>query len=78
MENRKQINEEALDSVVGGLFTWHKLTLIMDYTHEDGTKTYHKILNLQKGWELSNQLHGQLIPEDEILAQLISAGYIEG
>ena len=76
--NREIIIDEALESVVGGLFRWHKKSLVLDYTHKDGTVTYHKVLDFAKGWELSNNLHGQNVPEDEILRQLISKGYIAG
>jgi hypothetical protein len=38
----------------------------------------HKILNAKEGWRLSNKLHGQLVPEDTILQELINAGYIAG
>lgn len=78
MENRESINEDVLDCVVGGFFHWHKKSLVMDYTHMDGTVTTHQILDYAKGWELSNNLHAQNVPEDEILRQLISKGYIAG
>ena len=74
---RKSIKEEVLDNVVGGLFYWHKDTQVMDYTHKDGTVTYHQILDYEKGWEMSNNLHGQKVPEDDILKRLIDNHYIE-
>lgn len=76
--NRTLINEEDLENVVGGFFHWHKKSLVLDYTHEDGSITYHKVLDYAKGWELSNNLHAKHVPEDEILQQLIDAKYIAG
>ena len=77
-DTRVPINEGELNKVVGGLFTWHKDSKVMDYTHADGSITYHKILNYDKGWEMSNQLHAKFVPEDEILKKLIDEKYIEG
>ena len=48
----------------------------MTYTHKDGSVTEHKILDAKKAWETSNLMHAKLIPEDEILAALISDGYL--
>ena len=73
---RIEINNNDLEKVVGGFFDWDTNTGIMTYTHKNGAVTTHKILNAKAGWALSNSLHGQLVPEDEILAQLIAAGYI--
>ena len=76
--NRKEIEENDLEKVVGGLFEWYPKYKVMQYTHEDGSVTNHKILDYDKGWALSTKLHGQNVPEDDILAQLIAAKYIEG
>ena len=77
-DERIKINDSSLESVVGGLFTFHKTTQVLDYTHPDGTVTYHKILNYQKAWEMSNSQHAKFIKEDDILQNLIDAKYIEG
>ncbi len=74
----ERINDEDMGLVVGGLFTWNRSTNIMKYEHEDGSKTLHKVLDFEKAWELSNQLHGKNLTEDEILNKLISNGYIAG
>ena len=78
MSDRINITDADLDQVVGGFFSWDTNTGIMTYTHKNGGETYHKILNAKAGWKLSNKLHGELVPEDEILQELINAGYIAG
>ncbi len=77
-EERKIINDEALEQVVGGLFSFNGITNIITYTHEDGSVTYHKILDYKKAWTMSNDLHGKNVPEDTILAQLIANKYVAG
>ena len=72
----EKIDENKLEKVIGGKFCWNSNTGIMTYTHKDGSKTTHRILDLDKGYDLSDKLHGQGMPEDDILAQLINAGYI--
>lgn len=74
----EQIKDEDMGLVVGGIFIWHKDTMNLTYEHADGSKTLHKVLDFEKAWELSNQLHGKNLTEDEILNKLISNGYIEG
>lgn len=79
MSDKKIIlDDDQLDEVVGGLFIWHKKSLVLDYTHDDGTVTKHKILDYTKAWERSNILHAQHMDEDKILQDLISKGYIQG
>ena len=77
-DNRIQLNDEMMDEVVGGLFSWSKKTMTMTYSHPDGTKTTHKVLDIQKAWERSNVLHSKMMSEDDILKDLISKGYIAG
>jgi len=72
----EKIDENKLEKVIGGKFSWNSNTGIMTYTHKDGSKTTHRILDLDKGYDLSSQLHGQGMPEDDILTRLINAGYI--
>ena len=74
----ERINDEDMGMVVGGLFIWHMKNKTMTYTHQNGKTTVHQVIDMNQAWELSNELHGQLVPEDEILNQLISKGYIAG
>lgn len=74
----EQINDEDMGMVVGGLFKWFRNSNTMEYIHQNGKTTKHQVLDMNQAWELSNELHGQLVPEDEILNQLISNGYIAG
>ncbi len=79
MQNKKiDLSDEMLEDVVGGLFTWSKKKMTMTYSHQDGTTTVHKVLDMQKAWERSNLLHSQMVSEDEILKDLIAKGYIQG
>ena len=79
MEDKKVlINEEDLESVVGGLFEWAPRYNKMKYTRENGSVSVYKVINYDKAYSMSCSLHGQNVPEDEILSRLISAGYIEG
>lgn len=72
----EKIDENNLENVVGGFFHWNTNTGYLTYTHQDGSETKHRILNAEKGYELSNKLHGQKMSEDDILDRLIDAGYI--
>ena len=80
MSNERQEinNNKELDQVVGGLFEWDTNTGYMTYTHKNGVVTKHKILNAKAGWARSNELHGKLVPEDDILKDLIDKGYLAG
>lgn len=77
-ENRIELKDDVLDEVVGGLFAWSRKSMTMTYSHADGSKTTHKVLDLDKAWERSNILHSQNMSEDAILRDLISKGYIAG
>ena len=72
----ERIDENSLEKVVGGFFSWNTNTGYMTYTHKDGSVTKHRILDAEKGYDLSNKLHGQKMPEDDILDKLINAGYL--
>ena len=50
----------------------------LNYTHKDGSVTMHQIMNFNEAWERSNTLHAQNVDEDDILADLIRRGLIEG
>ena len=75
---KKELNDSTLEKVVGGFFKWNTNTGYLTYYHEDGSETKHKILNAEEGWALSNTLHAQHMPEDDILARLIAEHYLEG
>ncbi|MBR6186983.1 MAG: hypothetical protein IKQ41_12075 [Clostridia bacterium] len=77
-EKKFELNDDMLDQVVGGLFTWNRNSMTMTYSHADGSKTTHRVLDIDKAWERSNILHGQNMNEDKILQDLISKGYIAG
>ncbi len=78
MAGKNILDDELLDEVVGGLFKWNPNTMMLKYIHDDGSETYYKVLDFQKGWELSNNLTGQFMDEDKIIARLIAEKYIEG
>ena len=78
MTNKKQIlNEEELKEVVGGQIEWYPAYDVMIYTAENGSVTRYKVKNYKAGHSMSCTMHGQDIPEDEIIASLLAAGYIE-
>lgn len=74
----ERINDEDMGMVVGGFFDFDRCGDTLIYTHQDGKTTVHPVIDMNKAWELSNDLHGQLVPEDEILKQLIENKYIAG
>ena len=51
--------------------------MVMTYTHQDKTVTKHQILNYDKAWELSNEMHAKNYREDDILTVLRSKGYVK-
>lgn len=73
---KKILNDQEVEQVVGGLMDFNPSTMILTYTHEDNSVTKHPILNYDKAWEMSNQLHAQNYREDTILKKLKSAGYV--
>ncbi len=75
-DQRKELDEKSLEQVVGGFFYFDPAAGIMTYTHQDGTTTKHVIKNMAKAWEMSNNLHGQGMPEDDILDALVEAKYL--
>lgn len=78
MAKKNILDDELLDEVVGGLFKWNPNTMKLKYIHDDGSVTYYNILDFEKGWQMSNNLTGQFMDEDQIIAKLIAANYIEG
>ena len=78
MSDRKSIDDEKLEQIVGGMFAFNGNTMTLTYTHADGSVTTHRILDYRNAWTMSNDLHGQNVPEDAILAKMIAAGYIAG
>lgn len=75
---REMIDDKDLEQVTGGLFDFYPTYNVIIYTHADGSKTQHKILNYKEAWKMSNLLHADFVPEDEILKQMIAAGYVAG
>ena len=75
-EERKELNNQELEQVAGGLFDFNPATMIMTYTHADGSVTEHPILDYKEAWKMSNDLHGQNYREDTILKKMQQAGYI--
>lgn len=73
----EQITDKELEMVVGGLFQFDSHKNTMTYTHKDGTITIHRVIDMKKAWEMSNNLHGKNIPEDDILKRLVASNYIE-
>ena len=78
MSDRKSIDEEKLEKIVGGMFAFNGNTMTLTYTHADGSVTTHRILDYRNAFTMSNNLHGQNVPEDTILAKMIAEGYISG
>ena len=77
-EERRLLKDDELETVVGGFFMFTKSTQTLKYTHRDGSVTVHQIANFNEAWDRSNILHAQNVNEDEILADLIGRGLIEG
>ncbi len=75
-EGRKIIDEKSLEKVVGGFFHFNTNNNTITYSHKDGSKTVHKILDLDKAWETSNNMHAKKIPEDDIMKELENKGYV--
>ena len=76
-ENKTVLDEEQLEQVVGGLFVFHKMSKILEYTHQDGSVTNHKILVYDKAWSTCNSLQAQNWDEDKIFDELVYQKYIE-
>ena len=75
-EGRKIIDEKSLEKVVGGFFLFSGSAQTITYTHKDGSTTVHQVLNMDKAWETSNNMHAQKIPEDDIMRELQNQGYV--
>ena len=74
---REMINEGSLDQVVGGFIHFNRNNYVLTYTHEEtGDVTTYDILDFDKAWQISANLHGQNVHEDRIIAILKSKGYI--
>lgn len=76
MSNRKALNENELENVVGGAFVFDSSTSTLTYYHDDGSITQHTILDYNNAWNSSNKWHARNYTEDDILNGLISRGYI--
>lgn len=76
MSERRILNDQEVENVTGGFMAYNNQTMILTYTHADGTVTTHPILDYDKAWELSNTMHAQNYREDTILKRLKNKGYI--
>ena len=75
---REALSDDLLDRVVGGWMHFNYYTQVLTYTHEEtGVVTNYDIIDFEKAWKLSNELHGQNLHEDKIMAQLMDKGYIK-
>ena len=75
-ERKFIIDDTELDGVVGGFFQFDTNTNTITYTHKDGSVTTHQLLDVKKAWVMSNQMHAELVPEDDIMAAMVSSGYV--
>ena len=66
-----------LRRLLGGVFDFKPREQNLIYTHLSGEVTYHKILDYDKAWELSNKLHALNVDEDSILEELINKQYVQ-
>ena len=74
---RKAINDDALNQVVGGKMHFNYDEMTLKYIHEEtGDVTYYTVDDFEKAWKLSNSMHGNNYHEDDIIAELLSKGYI--
>ena len=62
----------------GGHFILNPKTGFMTYINSEGQKSEHKILDFNRAKEMINSLYAQGMSLDDILNQLIDAGYIAG
>ena len=75
---RKSIPESELDNIVGGFMQFDQPTKTLTYYHKDGSVTTHQVLQFKNAWVACNEMHGQGLYEDQILANLIASGYVAG
>ena len=75
-EGRKIIDDKSLEKVVGGFFHFNGYDETITYSHKDGSQTVHKVLDMDKAWETSNNMHAKNIPEDDIMKELQDKGYV--
>ena len=71
------LSDEELDQVIGGLMNFNYDTKVLTYTHEERkTVTKYNIVDFEKAWKLSNARHAENVHEDNIIAEMLSKGYI--
>lgn len=74
---RKMINDEALEEVVGGHMHFDANTNVMTYMHEEtGDVTQYELVMYNRAWGISNYYHGLSMHEDEILRIMLEDGCI--
>ncbi len=78
IEERKQLNEENLENVVGGTMTFSDAMGEMRYLEPDGkTYSFYPLLKSgTEGYQRSLALHMKTDDEDYILSVLQAEGYV--
>lgn len=76
MAERRALSDQEIENVAGGYMSFNNETMILTYTHEDGSVTTHEILDYNAAWGLSNEMHAQNYREDSILKKMKAKGYI--
>ena len=74
--SREMLEEENLVQVVGGCMQFNSRWKEMIYTDGQGTEKSFRIFDLNNAWKMSNDLHSQNIPEDQIIEKMLMYGYI--
>ena len=76
MSSRMLIDEKMLDQVNGGLLTFYKSAAVVEYLRADNTTVKYQILDFDNAWKRCKTLEIDFTPEDDIIADLLSKGYI--
>lgn len=74
---RQMIPEGDLENVVGGYMHFDQPTKKMTYYKKDGSVVTYNVKQFKNAWSASNTMHAQGMSEDDIVASLLSSGYIE-
>lgn len=77
MAERKEIIDEELDKVAGGLIDFNANSNVCTYlSPETGAVTTYQLFDAERGFALSNQWHTAGYTEDQIIAGLKKRGII--
>ena len=74
--NREELNDNELESVVGGLINFNASTNVLTYYDESGSKHTYKILDYDNAWSYCHRCNQANKTEDYIISGLKSRGYI--